>query len=95
MVSGLRTIGLTQRCVDILNEIRQENNIINSSDNLYFTSGHGNVILTDSYNRMLKNASKALNINKRVTAHTFRHTHITMLAEKCAFKINHATCWSC
>ena len=30
---------------------------------------------------MLKKTTKALDMNKKVTTHTFRHTHITLLVE--------------
>ncbi len=30
---------------------------------------------------VLKKTTKALNMNKKVTTHTFRHTHITLLVE--------------
>ncbi|MCR8969310.1 site-specific integrase [Facklamia sp. 7083-14-GEN3] len=79
--TGLRDVFLNNRSIDIFQEIKSENKLIDSDSDNFFITSAGNIIRNENYNRALKTATKKLGINKTITAHTFRHTHITLLAE--------------
>ncbi|MDI7015617.1 tyrosine-type recombinase/integrase, partial [Klebsiella pneumoniae] len=46
-----------------------------------FTTCQGNPMQGSRINKRLSSAAESLNINKKVTTHTLRHTHISLLAE--------------
>lgn len=46
-----------------------------------FTTTGGNPIYSHKINRLLAMAAKSLNLDKHITTHTFRHTHISLLVE--------------
>ena len=46
-----------------------------------YSQQKGNPLCNNQIAGVLKKTTKALNMNKKVTTHTFRHTHITLLVE--------------
>ena len=46
-----------------------------------FTTAGGNPLYSHKINRLLAIAAKNLEIDKHITTHTFRHTHISLLVE--------------
>ncbi|XHB96273.1 tyrosine-type recombinase/integrase [Lactococcus garvieae] len=46
-----------------------------------FLSNRNNPLGTTSFNRILKKAEKECNINKSLSSHIFRHSHVSLLAE--------------
>lgn len=46
-----------------------------------FTTKHHTPIQISAFNTFLRNAAKKLKIDKPVSSHIFRHTHISKLAE--------------
>ena len=79
--TGLRTVTLTDRCAEILDEMIAENTLNELKTDLICATKKGNQVLNPNYNRWLAKAVKAVGINKPITAHTLRHTHITLLAK--------------
>lgn len=79
--TGIREVSLDKRSQEIFDNIKFENSIMFPDNDKYFITSNGNPILNDNYSRSLKTACKKSGIEKPVTAHTFRHTHITLLAE--------------
>ena len=75
--SGMRDIELSNRAVEILNFLKEYQN----DSEFIFESQSGTPILPNSINLFLRKAKKELEINKPLTTHIFRHTHISKLAE--------------
>lgn len=74
--SGNRTLLLPKRAVEIYNQYQQGkklNDFLFLDDNKFFAF--------TALNQMLRRAKRDLKINKRVTTHIFRHTHVSKLAE--------------
>lgn len=85
--SSMRKIGITERAVKIFEELfkyKQFNEL--EPDYLerdyIFTNKKGNPISTNKINYILKEALEITNIAKRVTTHTMRHTHVSILAQR-------------
>lgn len=81
-----RNVVLSNRAINILIKILQENQLYKTTseytDSGYiFTSPNGNPIDYRTFAPCLKNAAKFAGINKPVTSHYLRHTHISFLAE--------------
>ena len=79
--TGVREVSLDQRSQEIFKQIKFENSILFPDTDRFFITSNGNPILNDNYSRSLKTACKKNGIVKNVTAHSLRHTHITILAE--------------
>lgn len=85
--SSYRTIDLTDRSIEILKKLELENRKSiqwddNFNDNDYiFTNTVGKPLDTMYIGRVLKKAIERTTITKKVTTHTFRHTHISRLAQ--------------
>ena len=74
--SGNRTILLPARAVEIYDQYRQgkqPNDFLFLDDNRFFSF--------TMLNEMLRRAKRDLKIDKRITTHIFRHTHVSKLAE--------------
>lgn len=85
--SSMRKIGITERAVKIFEELfkyKQFNEL--EPDYLereyIFTNKKGNPISTNKINYILKEALEITDIAKRVTTHTMRHTHVSILAQR-------------
>lgn len=82
-----RIITINQRSIDILKKVILENKKLMYWDKDYinrgfiFTTRTGNPLYSHKINKQLADAAKSLKINKKITSHTFRHTHISLLVE--------------
>lgn len=84
---GTRDISLTNRCVELINEVIRENKYLALEDARYvdrgflFTTKSGTPIQNNSFNLALKGAAERVGIYKNLSSHIFPHSHISMLAE--------------
>lgn len=82
-----RTISINKRAVEILKKVILENKKSAHWEKDYidrgfiFTTRFGNPLYSHKVNKLLSDAALELGINKKVTSHTFRHTHISILVE--------------
>ncbi|WP_295731644.1 site-specific integrase [uncultured Limosilactobacillus sp.] len=74
--SGRRTIFLPQRAVEIYKEFAR-----NKHKNDFLFQYKTNLIMLENINHLLAHAKKKLHINKTLSSHTMRHTHVSKLAE--------------
>ena len=85
--SSYRTISLTTRSCDILRKVILENKRAIQWENMYadrgfiFTSHRGNPLPLTSINRNIQIATQNIGIEKHVTSHTMRHSHISLLSQ--------------
>ena len=79
--TGVRTIPITDNVKEILDRNINLNKASGIKTNYIFVSRYGNKLDNSNFNRQLREAVQFLGIKKRVTAHIFRHTYITILAE--------------
>ena len=75
--AGMRSIVLSDRAVEIYNE-RLATKAVSY---FVFSTEKGTPIQTSALNTFLRQAKKELEINKPLSSHIFRHTHISKLAE--------------
>lgn len=84
---GTRLVSLTDRCVDLAKRTILENKIDAEANEKYSRTGRlfvtksGISMQVNSVNLSLKRAGKLLDLDKSLSSHIFRHTHISMLAE--------------
>lgn len=84
--NSTRTIGLTQRSVDILRKVMLENrkevqwNHAYKDRGFVFTGSTGSPMPKDKVNVILKEAADWCGIDKKVTSHILRHTNISVMA---------------
>ncbi|WP_353437207.1 site-specific integrase [Staphylococcus aureus] len=82
-----RKIAINSRIANVLKKIMLENKKMQQWEPSYvdrgfiFTTCQGNPMQGSRINKPLSSAAESLNINKKVTTHTLRHTHISLLAE--------------
>lgn len=74
-----RTIDLPQNAIDILDRLILENK--NTSTGYIFMSRGGKPLSIQAYNQSLRTCAKALKIDKKVSSHMLRHSHISLLTE--------------
>ncbi|MCR1872132.1 site-specific integrase [Mammaliicoccus lentus] len=85
--SSYRTIDLTERSCTILRNCMLENKKSSKWDKRFnerdfvFTNYRGNPMYFHRINEALEKARKNLNIDKKITTHTLRHTHISLLTQ--------------
>lgn len=75
--SSTRTIILPEKAVKIYLARKQEQN----GKGFIFCTSHDTPIQTSAVNTFLRTAKKKLNLNKPLSSHIFRHTHISKMAE--------------
>lgn len=75
-----RVVSLPERIITLLDGYIYANKITDKNAFL-FASVHGNIYYTKNFNGSLATVCKQVGIEKEVTSHWFRHSHITMLAE--------------
>ena len=85
-LSAYRKIELPERCLEIIVEINDTNEILKTNDDfidcgIIFCSRNGGVIPNNNFNATLKKVTALSGISKNITAHVLRHTHISILAE--------------
>ncbi|WP_445448956.1 tyrosine-type recombinase/integrase [Enterococcus faecalis] len=81
-----RNVSLSDKAIDILFKVLQENLILKQTKkyndlDYIFTNEKGNPIDYRTFSPTLKSAAKKAGIEKPVTSHYLRHTHISFLAE--------------
>lgn len=76
--AGMREITLPPAGIQIFEKLKALNY---DSGTFIFQTSTGSVIQISAINSFLRNAKKKLNINKPLSTHIFRHTHISKLAE--------------
>lgn len=76
--AGRREVVLSKRAVQIYQERRA---IAGEDDALIFATQNGTPIQASALNTFLRTAKKNLDIDKSISSHIFRHTHISKLAE--------------
>lgn len=82
-----RTIGITTQSINLLKTLMLENKKENHWNDKFidrgyiFTNTAGSPIDLNKVNNIIKEATDISSINKRVTTHTLRHTHISTLAQ--------------
>ncbi|WP_028125175.1 tyrosine-type recombinase/integrase [Eremococcus coleocola] len=79
--TGIRPIPLDNRAYLLIIEIIEENMLAGLMSDYIFITAHENLINNQNFNMYLKQAAKKCDIQKNVSAHMLRRTHITMLAE--------------
>lgn len=84
--AAFRNVSLSNRAINILIKVLQENQIFKATKEYkdlgyIFTNKKGNPIDYRTFAPTLKRAAESSGINKPVTSHWLRHTHISMLAE--------------
>lgn len=72
-----RKIQLSDRAKEIL----IESSVNNHQSNYFFLSRQGNPIAISNFNNSLKRAALKASVDKNVSSHILRHTHISLLAE--------------
>ncbi len=85
--ASYRTISLTTRSCEILKKVMLENKKSVKWGEVYvergfiFTNFKGSPLMIPSINRVIQIACTDIGIEKRVTTHTMRHTHISLLSQ--------------
>lgn len=83
---SIRSVSLPDRAVNILIKTLQQNEFLKLkseyiNQGYIFTGENGNPIDYRNYRPALKNAVEKSKVDKPVTTHYFRHTHVSFLAE--------------
>lgn len=81
-----RTISQVNKTREILKQLKEENELVKASrsydeKNFYFTSIAGHPIHPTNFNRTISEIALDLGIEKDISSHIFRHTHISFLTE--------------
>ncbi len=82
-----RIVTLPNRAIEIIDEIILENSLMKQASKVYqeedyiFTTKFGTPIYIGNINDSLRHVKSYLKLNKKLSTHTFRHTHISQLAE--------------
>ena len=75
--SSVRSVVLPQKAVQIYQKLKKKSN----GKGFIFATENGTSIQTASVNTVLRSAKKKLKLNKPLSTHVFRHTHISKMAE--------------
>lgn len=78
--ASYRVVSLPDRIITLLDGYIYANKITDKNTFL-FTNAHGKLTSTYTFNNSLSIVCHQVGIEKEVTSHWFRHSHITMLAE--------------
>ncbi|MBB1080191.1 site-specific integrase [Limosilactobacillus sp. STM2_1] len=76
-LSSSRTVFLPKKAIKIYLKLKRKAN----GKGFIFATENGTPIQTTSVNTVLRSAKKKLKLDKSLSTHTFRHTHISKLAE--------------
>lgn len=79
--SSYRKFPLSKRAIEIVEEVTLENSLY-TDEKLLFISRYSNPVAITNFNNSIKRAAKKASINKEMTSHILRHTHISLLAEQ-------------
>ena len=78
-----RKVELPDKAIKIIEKVLNENKFSSkTSGGFTFCSYTGNPVAIQTVNTSLKNYVEKIELNKHVTTHVFRHTHVSLLAEK-------------
>ncbi|HHB4696836.1 TPA: tyrosine-type recombinase/integrase [Staphylococcus aureus] len=86
--SSYRTIGLSSRSCEILKKAILENKKDSKwndgylNRNFVFTNHKGNPMQTERFNKILREAAKDVGIDKEVSSHILRHSHISLFSQQ-------------
>lgn len=84
-IASFREVDLSNRAIEIIEELLLENQLkFNKKTQYLFVGKTGKPIQINSFNNSLKTMNDKLGknrINKRMSSHIFRHSHISLLAE--------------
>ena len=75
--SSVRSVVLPKKAVQIYLDLKKKSN----GKGFIFATENGTPIQTASVNTVLRSAKKKLKLNKPLSTHVFRHTHISKMAE--------------
>ena len=76
--ASIRSVSLPNRCIDILAQIEE---IEGSNQGFIFTTSKHTPISITAINTFLRTHRERMGIDKNISTHIFRHTHISKLAE--------------
>lgn len=81
--SSERVVDLPQKTIETLQDIKNINSMKFSIDqeDYIFISNAGTPLTIHAFNSIIKSVAKKIGINKIVTSHIFRHTHVSILSE--------------
>lgn len=85
--ASYRTISLTIRSCDILRKVMLDNKKMSQWESEYqdrgfiFTNQKGNPLSLSTINRNIQASANNVGINKYITSHTMRHSHISLLSQ--------------
>lgn len=83
-IASNRVVDLPQRAIDILEETKIYNKTIHGhvlSNDYIFLSRRGIPLSISAFNRKIKTLQKDCNIDKTLSSHIFRHSHVSLLAK--------------
>ena len=83
-INSRRIVDLPERAIEILEYQKQINQLrfgIVKEDDYIFVSVQNNPVVLNSFNTQLKKAGIESNIEKTLSSHIFRHSHVSLLAE--------------
>ncbi|MFS7390381.1 tyrosine-type recombinase/integrase [Carnobacterium maltaromaticum] len=75
----MREVSLSKKAVNIIDSFTELNKYLNTD--YLFTTSKGTPFQLNAINTYLRKLSKQLEIDKPLSSHIFRHTHISKLAE--------------
>lgn len=82
-----RSVTLTDRAIEIIKKVQTENELMKAEFPDYrdldylFTNKNGLPIDYRTFEPTLRKAAESAGVNKQVTTHYLRHTHVSLLAE--------------
>lgn len=85
--ASYRTISLTTKSCDILRKVMLDNKRMSQWEAEYqdrgfiFTNQKGNPLSLSTINRNIQASANNVGINKHITSHTMRHSHISLLSQ--------------
>ena len=86
-IKSNRVVSLTNRCSELIVRTILENTLDSTNERYHdrgfiFVTLSGTPIQINSFNLALKRAGKRVGIDKHLSSHIFRHTHVSLLAEQ-------------
>lgn len=83
--SSFRTVDLSKRAIDLLEEVKKidilNHGSVNGDDYIFISHSSKIPISMQAFNLALKKAERNLKIDKNLSTHIFRHSHVSLLAE--------------
>lgn len=76
--ASIRSVSLPNRCIEILAQIEE---LEGSNQGFIFTTSKHTPLSITALNAFLRTHRERMGINKNISTHIFRHTHISKLAE--------------